>query len=86
MGAHNEKRTSYGHSIIISPWGEVMAELGGPDKGDDWEPEIITVDIDLKSVEKVRKELPLLRRTYVPSHDDQGAISLTPHSDVYPEV
>ena len=62
MGAHNEKRTSYGHSIIIDPWGEVMAELGGEKKD---EPEVILADIDLERVKKVRKEMPLLRRTDV---------------------
>ena len=32
-------------------------------KGEDWEPEIITADIDLEVVKKTRRELPLLRRT-----------------------
>ena len=58
-GAHNEKRVSYGHSMIVSPWGEVVAELGG--KFD--EPEIVTADIDLALVDRVKKEMPLLRRT-----------------------
>ncbi|EMD00829.1 hypothetical protein BAUCODRAFT_144435 [Baudoinia panamericana UAMH 10762] len=62
VGPHNEKRTSYGHSIIISPWGEVIAELGGEKKD---EPEVIFAEIDLGYVEKVRKELPLKRRTDV---------------------
>ena len=26
-GKHNEKRESWGHSIIIDPWGTVVAEL-----------------------------------------------------------
>lgn len=59
-GAHSEKRTSYGHSIIISPWGEVLAELG--DKLKDDEPEVIFARIDLELVRKVKKEMPLLRR------------------------
>lgn len=67
VGAHNEKRTSYGHSIIISPWGEVLTELEGWEgkkaKGDAWEPEIATADIDLDAVIKMRREMPLLRRT-----------------------
>jgi len=67
VGAHNEKRSSYGHSIFISPWGEVMAELEGPEekkrRGDEWEPEIITADIDLDVAYRMRKELPLERRT-----------------------
>ena len=60
VGAHNEKRVSYGHSMIISPWGEIIAKLGGQ-----WEePVIATADIDLDLVKKVRTEMPLLRRTY----------------------
>ena len=29
VGQHNEKRASYGHSLIVSPWGEIVAQLGG---------------------------------------------------------
>ena len=58
-GSHNEKRTSYGHSIIIDPWGKIVAELGGGSR----DPEIAIADIDLGVVERVRKEMPLLRRT-----------------------
>ena len=45
--------------MIVSPWGEVIAELGGEWKG----PEIATAEIDLASVERIRREMPLLRRT-----------------------
>lgn len=74
VGPHNEKRTSYGHSIIISPWGEVLAELQGSDdrktEGDDaWEPEIAVADIDLDMAKRIRQRMPLLRRTYVSSSD-----------------
>lgn len=58
-GPHNEKRRSYGHSMIVNPWGEVIAELG-----DEYsEPQIVTADIDLDLVAKIRREMPLLRRT-----------------------
>lgn len=60
VGPHNEKRTSYGHSIIIDPWGEVLAELGGEKKE---EPEVIFAKIDLEKVQKTRREMPLSRRT-----------------------
>ncbi|KAI4277278.1 MAG: hypothetical protein L6R38_005466 [Xanthoria sp. 2 TBL-2021] len=62
VGSHNEKRTSYGHSMIVSPWGDIVAELGGENKG---EPEIAVGEIDLERMEKIRKEMPLLRRTDV---------------------
>ena len=58
-GFHNKKRRSYGHSMIVNPWGEVVASLGGDFK----EPEIVTADIDLDLLSKIRREMPLLRRT-----------------------
>ncbi|KAL3476332.1 carbon-nitrogen hydrolase [Aspergillus californicus] len=58
-GPHNEKRRSYGHSMIVNPWGEVIAKLG-----DEYEESQIAVaDIDLDLLVKVRREMPLLRRT-----------------------
>ncbi|KAJ5778016.1 hypothetical protein N7520_001262 [Penicillium odoratum] len=58
-GPHNEKRRSYGHSMIVNPWGEIVAELGD----DHDEPQIVTAEIDLDLVAKIRQEMPLLRRT-----------------------
>lgn len=60
VGNHNEKRVSYGHSIVIDPWGEVLGELGG-DKKD--EPEVIFAEIDFEKLDKIRTQMPLLRRT-----------------------
>eukprot|EP00581_Thalassiosira_minuscula_P010521 CAMPEP_0183711036 /NCGR_PEP_ID=MMETSP0737-20130205/6634_1 /TAXON_ID=385413 /ORGANISM="Thalassiosira miniscula, Strain CCMP1093" /LENGTH=428 /DNA_ID=CAMNT_0025939439 /DNA_START=127 /DNA_END=1414 /DNA_ORIENTATION=+ len=31
VGQHNEKRQSYGHSIVYDPWGELLADAGGYD-------------------------------------------------------
>ncbi|PGH32665.1 hypothetical protein GX50_04512 [[Emmonsia] crescens] len=62
-GAHNPKRVSYGHSMIVNPWGEVVAKLGGGSVSQ--EPEIVVAEIDLQLLEKVRREMPLLRRTEV---------------------
>ncbi|KAI1980854.1 Carbon-nitrogen hydrolase [Ophidiomyces ophidiicola] len=58
-GKHNSKRTSYGHSMIVNPWGEVIARLGAESD----QPEIAVANIDLNILEKVRSEMPLLRRT-----------------------
>lgn len=60
VGNHNEKRVSYGHSIVIDPWGEVLGELGG-DKKDG--PEVILAEIDFEKLHKIRTQMPLLRRT-----------------------
>lgn len=58
-GPHNEKRRSYGHSMIVNPWGEILAQLSDGYQ----EPQIVVADIDLDLLAKVRREMPLLRRT-----------------------
>jgi len=61
VGSHNEKRTSYGHSMVVDPWGKVLADL----PGEGIEPKIAVVDIDLGYQEKIKASMPLLRRTDV---------------------
>lgn len=53
-GTHHNGRTTYGHSLIIGPWGEVMAD-GGEGVG------IVRADLDLSEVEKARMAIPALR-------------------------
>ncbi|TVY30219.1 putative hydrolase [Lachnellula hyalina] len=60
-GQHNGTRVTYGHSMIISPWGAVVAELGGEFEG----PEIATAVVDLALVKGIREQVPLRRRTDV---------------------
>jgi len=50
-GEHPGSRTTYGHSLIIDPWGKILAELGD-------EPGIALADIDVGRVAKVRGMLP----------------------------
>lgn len=45
--------------MIVNPWGEVVANLGDEYR----EPQIATAEIDLDLLAKIRKEIPLLRRT-----------------------
>ena len=52
-GEHAEKRRTYGHSLIIDPWGEVLAD-GGEDVG------FIVADIDLSKVAMARRKIPSL--------------------------
>ena len=59
VGSHNEKRTTYGHSMVVDPWGKVLVDISEAST----EPEIAVVDIDLKYQEKIQKEMPLRRRT-----------------------
>lgn len=67
VGKHDEKRRSYGHAMIVDPWGKIVAELGGDDGGEKWddECEIALAEIDVEHVDKTRREVPLLRRTDV---------------------
>ena len=53
-GLHGEKRETYGHSMIIDPWGSILAEAGS-------EPGIIYAEIDPDKIERIRKKLPSLR-------------------------
>ncbi|WP_031568155.1 carbon-nitrogen hydrolase family protein [Rheinheimera texasensis] len=51
-GTHANGRQTYGHSLIIDPWGQVLADAGT-------EPGLISVRIDLQEVAKVRHKMPL---------------------------
>lgn len=45
---------SYGHSIVVNPWGEVICQLGQKE-------ELKIVEIDLDEIKKVRNEIPVLK-------------------------
>lgn len=52
-GKHENGRETFGHSLIISPWGEILAEAGE-------EPEIIMADIDPEQSILARNKIPAL--------------------------
>jgi deaminated glutathione amidase len=52
-GRHEHGRETYGHSLIVSPWGTVLAEGG-------IEPGVIVADIDPSDVAAVRSRIPCL--------------------------
>ncbi|QKV20209.1 carbon-nitrogen hydrolase family protein [Oricola thermophila] len=54
-GTHRDGRETYGHSMIIDPWGRVVAEK------DDDEPGIVTATIDLDEVLEARRKIPNLK-------------------------
>lgn len=53
-GTHESGRVTYGHSLIVDPWGEVLAEAGT-------EPGVILAQIDPARVASVRKSIPSLQ-------------------------
>ena len=54
VGQHFPKRKSYGHSIMINPWGEVIAELEANETG------FITAEIDPAKIKEARQMVPSL--------------------------
>jgi predicted amidohydrolase len=55
-GRHEHGRETYGHSMIVSPWGEVLAEAGT-------DPGVVMAEIDVSQIATVRARIPSL------SHD-----------------
>ncbi|HXH31192.1 MAG TPA: carbon-nitrogen hydrolase family protein [Bacteriovoracaceae bacterium] len=53
-GRHNEKMSTFGHSLIVDPWGEVIADAGDGEK-------IIFGEFSLEKIESVRARLNVLR-------------------------
>lgn len=55
-GTHEDGRETFGHSIIVDPWGTVLAEAGD-------EPCVITAEIDLTKVRDARGRIPTQKHT-----------------------
>lgn len=53
-GDHPGDRQTYGHSLIISPWGEVLADAGT-------EPGFVTAKIDTAQIKAARAMVPALQ-------------------------
>ncbi len=53
-GDHEDGRETYGHSVIINPWGEILAELAHEEQG------FISAHIDLNEVIQARQKIPNL--------------------------
>jgi len=53
-GMHEVGRATYGHSMVVSPWGEVIAEAGT-------EPGVVLADVDPSQVQEARRRIPSLQ-------------------------
>lgn len=62
-GTHAEGRRTYGHSLIVAPWGDVLADGGD-------EPGYVMAEIDPAKVAEARNMVPALRhdRDFAPPH------------------
>ncbi len=54
-GRHDDNRETFGHSIIVNPWGEVLAQATGE------EPQIVLADIDPAQAADARARIPVLK-------------------------
>lgn len=45
---------SFGHSIAVNPWGEIIEEL-------DFDEDLMIVEIDLDEIKRIREEIPILK-------------------------
>jgi deaminated glutathione amidase len=54
-GRHEDGRETYGHSLIVDPWGRVLADAGGA------EPGVIVAEIDTALSTEARRKIPNLR-------------------------
>jgi len=52
-GRHNAKRVTYGHSLIVDPWGQVLAEVGDHEG-------VAVAELDFDYQDRLRRELPSL--------------------------
>jgi predicted amidohydrolase len=53
-GKHESRRETYGHSLIVDPWGRILAEGGV-------EPGVVMAEIDLGEVANARSRIPSLQ-------------------------
>lgn len=53
VGRHEDGRQTYGHSLVVDPWGEILLDMG-EEKG------VGFADIDLKRISDVRARIPAL--------------------------
>jgi len=53
VGRHDDGRQTFGHSLVVDPWGEVLLDMGE-------KPGVGFADIDLKRISDVRSRIPAL--------------------------
>lgn len=57
-GRHNERRESYGHALVIDPWGHVLADTGDQEG-------LAIAEVDPERLKAVRRQLPCLTHRHV---------------------
>lgn len=55
-GHHPNQRQTYGHSMLVNPWGTILAEQVHPGPG------LVSAEIDLPTMSTIRSQLPILNQ------------------------
>jgi deaminated glutathione amidase len=64
VGRHEDGRATYGHSLVVDPWGEVLLDLGGEETA------LGFAEIETSRLAEVRAQLPsLANRRILPMSD-----------------
>lgn len=64
VGRHEDGRTTYGHSLVVDPWGRVLLDMGGEAPG------LAFAELDPGAVDEVRERLPSVwHRRPIPAPD-----------------
>ena len=67
VGAHEDGRVTYGHSLVVDPWGRVLLDMGGDAPG------LGYAELDPGAVAEVRRRLPAIRhRRPIPAPEHAG--------------
>ena len=53
-GLHEDGRETFGHSLIVDPWGRILAEAGT-------DPGVILAEIDTGQIAEARGRIPALK-------------------------
>ncbi|XP_029436494.1 deaminated glutathione amidase [Rhinatrema bivittatum] len=70
-GRHNERRASFGHAMVVDPWGCVVAQC----------PEgtgLCYAQIDLQYLRRIRQEMPVMLHRRVDLYGKVAAVKATP--------
>lgn len=53
VGTHANGRQTYGHTLIVEPWGTIVSEIAEPNPG------VVYAEIDLNKLHSTRKSIPV---------------------------
>ncbi len=69
-GKHEGGRATYGHSLVVNPWGEIIAEIDGD------EPGVLVAEIDVAQSADARARIPALANTRSFTLKRQNALAI----------